>query len=119
MQALPSLAPVQLPNAPQKVRLVSGLTQVPPQFTSPAWHESEQTPALHTSPPEQTVPLFTPRQSPVAPQNVPSVCGSAQVPPQTICEPGHESLHNPSLHTSPDRQAAPTFVPRQSADAPQ
>jgi hypothetical protein len=71
-QITPAVPP-ELPHpevAPQKLRLVSGLTQVPLQFTRPAWHVTAHVPALHTSPDAHAVPAVPASrpQPAVAPQ---------------------------------------------------
>jgi hypothetical protein len=38
----------QAPDAPQCVRSVVGLMQLPPQLMSPGWQETAQPPPLHT-----------------------------------------------------------------------
>jgi hypothetical protein len=48
MQALPTSGPAQAPVAPQYCRLLVGSTHVPPQLTSPCWHDKEQAPLEHT-----------------------------------------------------------------------
>jgi hypothetical protein len=42
-----------------------------------------------------------------------------QVPPQLICEPGHETWHVPALQTWPATHAVPSLAPAQSVVAPQ
>ena len=49
-QTSPSLAPAQLPMAPQKVRSVAGSTQLPPQMICGEAQVSPQTPPLQTCP---------------------------------------------------------------------
>jgi hypothetical protein len=67
-QMFPSLAPVQSPEAPQKVRLVSGSTQLPAHSTRLVGQESWQVPSEQTSPEVQAAPSLAPVQSPEAPQ---------------------------------------------------
>ena len=67
-QTVPAAAPLQVPLAPQWAGLVWGSTQVPPQFTRPAWQETWQVPALQTCPAPQTVPALAPLHVPLAPQ---------------------------------------------------
>jgi hypothetical protein len=100
--------------APQWMRSLAVSTHVPPQFTCPPGHETEQVPPLQTSPAAHVVPAFAPRQSELAPQNFRSVTGSAQVPPQLSCVPGHDTAHVPALQTCPvthEAPAAPPLVP--------
>jgi hypothetical protein len=107
--------PLPLPQpavAPQWVRSVAGSTQTPPQLTWPLGHETEQVPALQTLPLAQLVPALPTPETPqpvVAPQCVRSVFGSTQTPPQLTCEPGHETEHEPLLHTLPLAQTAPAL----------
>jgi hypothetical protein len=42
-----------------------------------------------------------------------------QVPPQLICEPGHEIAHVPAPQTCPAGQALPSLAPVQVPEAPQ
>ena len=108
-QVVPSSAPVQVPEAPQKVRSVSGSTQVPPQERRPAWQDSSQVPApLQMKPAAQVVPSSAPVQVPAAPQKVRSVSGSMQVPPQASRPAWHDSSQVPApLQTEPAAQVVP------------
>jgi hypothetical protein len=67
-QTVPAFTPLQFPEAPQKMLLVSGSVHRPLQSTRPAWQESLQTPALHANPGAHTVPALIPVQLPLAPQ---------------------------------------------------
>ena len=88
-QTAPSLLPPptleQSPVAPQKVRLVLGSTQVPPQLTRPDWQDSWQVDPLQTWPAGQVAPALPAPATPqpvVAPQYWRLVVGSMQVPLQ-------------------------------------
>jgi hypothetical protein len=65
---VPSLAPVQSPEAPQYPRSVCGLTHVPLQLICEPGQDTAQVPAPQTWPAGQTLPSFAPVQSPEAPQ---------------------------------------------------
>jgi hypothetical protein len=87
------------------------LTQVPPQFTCPLGHETEQLPAAQTWPEAQTVPPLAPWQLPEAPQLSRLVCGLTQAPPQLIWPPGQDTWHVPPLQTLPVVHAVPALPP--------
>ena len=65
-----------LPHLPQLLRSIAVLTQVPPQFVSPAWQLSTHVPFEQTWPAGHSVPH--------APQLPLSVCRLTQVPPQFV-----------------------------------
>jgi len=118
-QGMPAEAPLQVALAPQCARSFWGSTQVPPQFTRPAWQETWQAPPLQTCPDAHVVPADAPLQVPVAPQNPRSVCGSTHLPPQSTSPVWQESWQVPALHTWPPPHAAPEVVPLQAPLAPQ
>jgi hypothetical protein len=95
VHARPALPPPfpQSPVAPQLVGLVSGSTQIPPQFTWLPGHDISHDPALQTLPLLHAVPAPPPPlpQRPDAPQFDRLVSGSMHVPPQLTSLPGHET----------------------------
>ena len=101
--ALPALPPEtpQPDVAPQWMGSVVGSTHAPLQFTCEPGHDTEHAPALHTWPlahDEPALPPETPHPA-VAPQWMGSVVGSTHTPLQFTCEPGHDTEHEPALHT--------------------
>jgi hypothetical protein len=114
----------QSPEAPQKVRLVAGSMQVPPQLICVPAHVTAQVELTQILP---LVAQFVPSvpgaalrlsQSPEAPQNVRLLVGSTHAPPHATCPPGQPQV--PPLHTAP----VPTLTlqltpPAQAAPAPQ
>jgi hypothetical protein len=95
--------------------------QVPAQSICVPGQETWQLPLLQTFPllhaapalPEPPAP-----QAPLAPQFVRLESGSMQLPPQLICEPGHETWHVPFAQTLPLLQAAPTLPEPPTPHAP-
>jgi hypothetical protein len=85
-----------LPQAPQFWLSVWILTQVPPQFVSPAWQLSPHVP------PEQTLPAG--HTFPQAPQFALSVSIFAQVPPQFVWPAPHVVWQVPPEQTIPAAQ---------------
>jgi hypothetical protein len=81
-QTVPELLAWQSAVAPQWLRSVEGMTQMPAQFTCPVGHETLQVPLLQTSPALQTAPACPLPHAPLAPQWSRSMRGSTQVPPQ-------------------------------------
>ena len=85
--------------APQLVRLVIGLTQLPPQLIWPAGHETWQVPLPHTLPAAQALPQ--------APQLNRSICvltqeGAPASPPPQVTRPLPQvSRHCPAEQTWP------------------
>jgi hypothetical protein len=107
-QAVPTVPPVQLPEAPQWVRLVLGSMQLPPQLTSPLPQVALQVP------PEQALPAV--QTLPQAPQLALSVVSLAQygAPPsgvQSVSFDWQLVVHVPPEHTWP--------VPHTLPQAPQ
>jgi hypothetical protein len=118
-QAVPALAPVHVPEAPQKSRSVCGLTQAPAQAIWPAGQLVAQAPAEQTWPDAQTVPAVGPVQAPEAPQKERSVCGLTQVPLQTIWPTGQLVAQVPAEQTWPEAQGVPSLPPVHVPEAPQ
>ena len=78
-------------------------------------------PLPHTFPLPHGVPALPPLARPhpaVAPQLLRLVCGSMQVPPQLICEPGHETWHVPLPQTLPFVHAVPALPDPPTPQAP-
>src|SRR5690348_2590737 len=99
-------------QAPPQATRPTGQSQVPPEQIAPAPTAVEQL--------RPAVPLPPVPQTPVAPQCVPSVCGSTHTPPQLTCDPGHVTWQVPATHTLPvSVQFSPTLTPLQSLVAPQ
>jgi hypothetical protein len=84
VHAVPALAPVQSPLAPQWVGLVRGSTQAPLQARRPDWQVEMHAPF------EQCIP--TSQELPQAPQLRLSIFSSTQTPPQVRNPPSHEVL---------------------------
>jgi hypothetical protein len=118
-QLVPSLAPWQLPVAPQKSRSEAGWMQLPPQLICVPPQDTWQSPAEQTSPAGQTFPSLAPVQSPDAPQKLRLESGSTQLPTHSTRLMGQESWQAPSEQTSPEAQAVPSLAPVQSPEAPQ
>jgi hypothetical protein len=107
LHAVPALAPVHVPDAPQYVLLVVGSTQEPPQLISLPGHDVPHTPPVHAWPASHAVPALAPVQAPDAPQYMLLVAGSTHAPPHRISEPGHAVPHTPALHDAPAAHATP------------
>ena len=86
---------------------------VPPQLIWLPGQETLHVPPLHTLPFVHALPALPPPfpQSPVAPQCVGLSRGSMQVPPQFTWLPGHDTWHEPALHTLPLVHADPALPP--------
>src|SRR5688572_11185996 len=80
----PAPVPEQSPIAPQNARSVVGSTHRPPHASWPVGQLVAHAPATQTSPDSQTTPVFTSRQSALAPQNSRSASGSTQRSTHTI-----------------------------------
>jgi hypothetical protein len=80
-------------DAPQYVRLVSGLTHVPPQFVSPGAHDAWHVLFEQTSPASHALPH--------APQFCGSLVVSRQLCPHFVVPPEHVSAHVPFEQTCP------------------
>jgi hypothetical protein len=108
--ALPASPTPQPALAPQCWGSEAGSTHLPPQLTSVPGQDTEQAPALHTSPEGQSVPALpaspTP-QAPLAPQYWLSRDGSMHTPLQLISEPGQMTEHLPLLHALPAGHTVP------------
>jgi hypothetical protein len=117
---LPTPVAVQLPVAPQYWLSVFGLTQLPPQSTSPFKHVVEHAPPLQAVPDAHFVPVPLPApvavQLPLAPQYALSVLGLMQLLPQSTSPLRHVVEHAPLRQTCPGPHAVP---PAQLAAAPQ
>jgi hypothetical protein len=103
--------------------LLSGATQVPAQSISVPGQETWHDPALQTVPAPHATPAVPPSAPhwPTAPQLERLVCGSTQVPAQSISVPGQEIWHEPAAQTVPAPHTAPTAPPSPPHDpvAPQ
>jgi hypothetical protein len=109
-------APQVCAQKPQLLLSFVRSTQLVPHCARPVAHVAEHAPVLHTWPPRQTVPQ--------APQLVPLVCVSTQVPlppkkPPRPATPPHlvsfaGQLQAPSLHVEPEGQTVPQ-APQSSA----
>jgi hypothetical protein len=111
--------------APQKVTLLFGSMHWFWQSCWPRTHVMAQTPVVQTRPEGQACPALIPRQLPVAPQKLGSLCGLMQVP----VRPGHWRVGGaqltaqvPLAQTVPAVQtlpAVPASATPQPAVAPQ
>jgi len=110
LQFVPALAPWQLPDAPQKLTFVLGLTHVVPlHSTSPALHwvleeSSTQAPYWHFMPAAaQFSPRLAPWQSSDAPQKYALLLGSMHVVSLQSTRPASHVIlwHAPFWHVSP------------------
>ena len=115
-QTVPSFVPAQSPEAPQKVRSAAGSMHLPPQSTSPVWHDRTHWPTSQAKPAPQVWP---PPQVASAPQARGSFCGSRQVPPQSTSPGWQDKAQAPAEQTWPESQAAPALPPVQAPEAPQ
>jgi hypothetical protein len=91
VHAVPAVAPLHAPDAPQWALLVVGSMHVPLQLICEAGHETWHVPLLQTCPEEHAAPAFAPLHVPDAPQYVRLDVGSIQVPLQLICPAWHET----------------------------
>jgi hypothetical protein len=121
-QFSPSLAPWQLPTAPQYVWSDDGLMHAAPHAICPPGQP--HVPPVQIAPVPTVVPQAAPAEAPLhapeAPQCVALVCGSTQTPPHEICEPGQLTWHAPATHILPvSEQSSPMLTPAQLPEAPQ
>jgi hypothetical protein len=124
-QSMPSVpaepAPgVQRPAAPQKLRLLVGSMQAEPQTTCPdgqAHVEPVQRAPLPTVELQMLpeLPMPPAPQPAVAPQCDPSVDGSTQTPPHSICVPGQVTAHAEPTQTLPSSAQLIPSVPAEPA----